>query len=128
MYVQNEIVIGFGNLPEFIPPFHTRGVDKHIDLAKLLRSVRHKAPPVRKCGDTRLDRNGLRPICAKTLDIFFRPRLVREITNRTSSALLHKTLGYPQSNPLIASSDSYDLALQAIGHFSSGYVRESGKG
>src|ERR1700737_2814796 len=120
--------MGFRNLPEFSALLYTGIVDEHVDFAELPRSLRHKALAIREFGDIRLHGDGFSPVRAKALNNFFRAGLVREIADRNSGAFLHKPLRNAQSNALIASSDGYDLALQAIGHFISRSFTRYGKG
>ncbi len=105
IYVQDEIVIFFGDFPEIGAAFDTGVVDEDIDFAELRGGLFHEALAVGELGDVALDGGGFGAFVAETLDDGFRSGSVGEVADGDGGAFLDETLGDAQADALIASGD-----------------------
>ena len=62
IYVQNEIVVRFGDVPEIGAAFDPSIVDEHVDFAELFGGFFDEALAVGDFGNVRLNSDRFRPV------------------------------------------------------------------
>jgi hypothetical protein len=116
IYVEHEVVIFFGDVPEFGALFDAGIVDEDVDAAKLPFGFGDEAFAVGNFGNVALNGDGLAAVRFKIVDNFLRAGLIGKITDGNGGAVGDKTLGDAESDALIAAGDGRYFSCESSTH------------